>query len=200
MKLAVSAATVSAIENGKTGVSTERLSHIAHVLDVSVEQLFEGFSDRPEVRATATPEINGVIAGGFNEEPRLVARLSTARVVCGLSGALSSFLEFGYHGASMRTVAARANISVPGLYHYYPSKHDMLVALLDLTLNGLRHRTRAARVRVGTTSSASRMSSNVSRSFTPIDEISRSSGPRSCAVSARRHGDGRTRCVPRCRG
>ena len=33
-----------------------------------------------ECIATATPEINGVIAGGFNEEPRLVAGLSTARV------------------------------------------------------------------------------------------------------------------------
>lgn len=62
-----------------------------------------------------------------------------------LRGALSAFLEFGYHGAPMRTIAERAGISVAGLYHYYPSKHDMLVALLDVTMTDLRERSTAAR-------------------------------------------------------
>jgi len=62
-----------------------------------------------------------------------------------LRGALSAFLEYGYHGAPMRTIAERAGISVAGLYHYYPSKHDMLVALLDLTMTDLLERSTAAR-------------------------------------------------------
>jgi AcrR family transcriptional regulator len=45
----------------------------------------------------------------------------------------------------MRTIAEQAGISVAGLYHYYPSKHDMLVALLDLTMTDLLERSTAAR-------------------------------------------------------
>ena len=62
-----------------------------------------------------------------------------------LRGSLSAFLEFGYHGATMRTIAERANISAAGLYHYYASKQVMLVALLDLTMTDLHIRSRAAR-------------------------------------------------------
>ena len=144
-ELAVSAATVSAIENGKTGVSTERLSHIAHVLDVSVEQLFEGFSNDPEYAPPPRPRSTESSQEDSTKNRGWWRGFPPLELNAVLSGALSSFLEFGYHGASMRTVAERANISVPGLYHYYPSKHDMLVALLDLTLNDLLDRTRAAR-------------------------------------------------------
>ena len=62
-----------------------------------------------------------------------------------LTAALAAFLELGYHGSTMRDIAGRAGLSVPGVYHYYPSKHDMLVAILDLTMGELLERSTAAR-------------------------------------------------------
>jgi AcrR family transcriptional regulator len=143
--LGVSAATLSAIENGKTGISSERLAHLATALEVSVDRLLgESAADHepaPPLRAGTfgpTTDVSMQTAGWWRSFAPL--DLNAA-----LSGALSSFLEFGYHGATMRTIAARANLSVPGLYHYYTSKQEMLVALLDLTMGDLLARTRAAR-------------------------------------------------------
>lgn len=44
--------------------------------------------------------------------------------------ALSLFVEQGYHGASMRDIAARAGVSVSAAYHYFPSKADMLRTIM----------------------------------------------------------------------
>jgi AcrR family transcriptional regulator len=62
-----------------------------------------------------------------------------------LAGALAAFLDLGYSGASMRSIADRAGLSVAGLYHYYAGKQDMLVAILDLTMGDLLARSSAAR-------------------------------------------------------
>jgi AcrR family transcriptional regulator/DNA-binding XRE family transcriptional regulator len=135
--IGVSPATLSGIENGNTGVSSERVAHIADALGVPVERLFAEsavVAAPPPLFAATTTWVDG----SWRHFPPLV--LDAA-----LGGALSSFLEFGYHGANMRTIAERAALSVPGLYHYYPGKQDMLVALLDLTMLDLRGRTEAAR-------------------------------------------------------
>ncbi|MBA3781068.1 MAG: TetR family transcriptional regulator [Nocardioides sp.] len=142
-RLGVSAATMSGIENGKTGLSSERVSHIAAALDVSVERLFETSYDDPGDRAETSPSAPVVGEqvlpdGHWRDFPPL--ELNAA-----LTGALSSFLEFGYHGANMRTIAERAGLSVPGLYHHYASKQEMLVALLDIAMTDLRTHTEAAR-------------------------------------------------------
>lgn len=152
--LQVSPATVSAIENGKTGISAQRAAHLAGVFDVPVQRMFLPPQDhgsdvrpaqpgRPEVAGPRaadhiTSHRTGLSDPDWREFPPL--GLDPA-----LSGALSSFLEFGYHGATMRTIAERAQLSVAGLYHYYASKQDMLVALLDLTMADLRERSLAAR-------------------------------------------------------
>ena len=151
--LRVSPATVSAIENGKTGISAQRTAHLAEVFDVPVQQMFlppEDDSDAQPVQR-GHPEIAGPRAVGHST-PHLTGltdpdwrRFSPLRLDPALSGALSSFLEFGYHGATMRTIAERAQLSVAGLYHYYASKQDMLVALLDLTMTDLHVRSVAAR-------------------------------------------------------
>lgn len=133
--IGVSPATLSGIENGNTGVSSERVARIAEALDVPVERLFVESSD---VAATDTRPAMSWSDGSWRH-------FAPLELDAALSGALSSFLEFGYHGATMRTIAERAHLSVPGLYHHYPSKHDMLVALLDLTMDDLRGRTEAAR-------------------------------------------------------
>jgi AcrR family transcriptional regulator len=44
--------------------------------------------------------------------------------------ALASFAELGFRGASMRTIAQRAGMSLSNLYNYAPSKEDLLVQIL----------------------------------------------------------------------
>ncbi len=133
-RIEVSPATLSGIETGKTGLSSDRVVHLAGALGVPVERLFTGAADA---------------AGPVAEPPRFDdgrwRDFPTLELDAALTGALSSFLEFGYHGATMRTIAERAALSVPGVYHHYASKQEMLVALLDLTMYDLRSRTDAAR-------------------------------------------------------
>lgn len=61
-----------------------------------------------------------------------------------LTAALAAVLETGYYGCSMRDIAARCGLSAPGIYHHYPSKQSMLVALLDIVMEDLAHRSQAA--------------------------------------------------------
>jgi AcrR family transcriptional regulator len=46
-----------------------------------------------------------------------------------LDSALDLFVEKGYEATSLREVAARVGISKAALYHHFPSKGDILVAL-----------------------------------------------------------------------
>jgi AcrR family transcriptional regulator len=61
-----------------------------------------------------------------------------------LDAALQCFIEAGYHGTSIRAVAARANLSVPGLYHYYSAKQALLVEINRFALGDLWDRCCAA--------------------------------------------------------
>lgn len=61
-----------------------------------------------------------------------------------LEAALGAFAEHGYHGTSIRDIAAAASLSVPGLYHHYPSKQDILVDLMRVVMDELLARSRAA--------------------------------------------------------
>ncbi|SIS22717.1 TetR/AcrR family transcriptional regulator [Williamsia sterculiae] len=61
-----------------------------------------------------------------------------------LAAALAAFAEQGYHGTSVRDIAARANLSVPGLYHHYPSKQSLLQGLLEMTMTDLLARSERA--------------------------------------------------------
>ncbi len=47
-----------------------------------------------------------------------------------VQAAISLFGEVGFHGASLRDIAARAGISHPGLLHHFPTKADLLAAVL----------------------------------------------------------------------
>ena len=145
--LDVSAATVSAIENGRTGVSAQRTARLAEVLGVPVERMFAaeraGRPEPPEAAGRADPGRGGPLRG--SDDTLAWRQFFPLDLDTALAGALSSFLEFGYHGATMRTIAERANLSVAGLYHYYAGKQAMLVALLDLTMTDLHARAVAAR-------------------------------------------------------
>lgn len=61
-----------------------------------------------------------------------------------LAAALTEFVQHGYHGTSVREIAARAGLSVPGLYYHYPSKQALLRGLLEQTMDELLARSEAA--------------------------------------------------------
>lgn len=66
-----------------------------------------------------------------------------------LAAALAAFVEHGYHGTSVREIASRAGLSVPGLYHHYPSKQSLLQGLSDITMAELLARSEAALAEAG---------------------------------------------------
>ncbi len=63
--------------------------------------------------------------------------------------ALSLFVEQGYHGASMRDIAARAGVSVSAAYHYFPAKADMLRTIMIRVTEDLIGDLEAARDAAG---------------------------------------------------
>lgn len=143
-RLQVSAATMSAVENGRTGISAERIARLAEELGVPVQRIFGAPGPEP-VPARADRTSDAATVTGQLAPPAAWRSYPPLRMDQALRGALSAFLEFGYHGATMRAIAERADISVAGLYHYYASKQDMLVALLELTMTDLLGRSAAAR-------------------------------------------------------
>lgn len=54
-----------------------------------------------------------------------------------LSAAQEVFSEFGYRGASMRTIAHRAGISVGGVYLYFKNKEELCLTLMKGRLDDL---------------------------------------------------------------
>lgn len=66
-----------------------------------------------------------------------------------LDAALGLFAEQGYHGTSIRDIARAAGLSVPGVYHHYPAKHDVLDALMTSVMTDLLGRMRAAQGAAG---------------------------------------------------
>ncbi|GAA2626848.1 TetR/AcrR family transcriptional regulator [Paractinoplanes durhamensis] len=49
-----------------------------------------------------------------------------------LDQATALFGEAGYRGTSLREIAARCDISHPGLLHHFPTKESLLLAVLEL--------------------------------------------------------------------
>lgn len=60
-----------------------------------------------------------------------------------LDTAVSVFGEVGYRGASLRDIAARCNLSHPGLLHHFPTKEALLLAALERRDQAARARTNA---------------------------------------------------------
>jgi AcrR family transcriptional regulator/transcriptional regulator with XRE-family HTH domain len=145
--LEVSPATLSAVENGRRNLAPARLARAAELLATTEDQLRPTAGNAPlrDVR----PGRSGVLSPAPARPARPVSedwrRFEPLQLDPPLTAALDAFLEFGYHGATMREIARRAGLSVPGVYHYYDSKQDMLVAVLDITMADLFARTTAAR-------------------------------------------------------
>jgi AcrR family transcriptional regulator len=54
-----------------------------------------------------------------------------------LRAATALFRERGYHGTSMRTLARGLRMEAASLYYHFPSKQEILFAILDRTLDDL---------------------------------------------------------------
>ena len=129
-RLSISIATLSAIETGRSGVSALRLAQLARVLDVPIGSFFE---ERRKPFSNVAP-----VDGNW----RKFAPLPFDDV---LLAALEAFKEYGYHGSNMRDIARRANLTGPGVYHYYSSKQQMLVVIIRYIMSDLLKRFEAAR-------------------------------------------------------
>lgn len=66
-----------------------------------------------------------------------------------LGSALTQFVDQGYHGTTIRQLAAAGGLSVPGLYHHYPSKQALLVAICRAAMADLWTRSEAALAEAG---------------------------------------------------
>ncbi|MBM9463947.1 TetR family transcriptional regulator [Aeromicrobium sp. YIM 150415] len=58
-----------------------------------------------------------------------------------LRAAQHCFVEQGYHGTSIRVIATRAGLSVPGLYHHHRSKQEMLQAIVRTAMESLHQQS-----------------------------------------------------------
>jgi AcrR family transcriptional regulator len=54
-----------------------------------------------------------------------------------LHAALGLFAEYGFHGTSIRDLAAAVGINSATLYSHYPAKEDILASLIELGHSGL---------------------------------------------------------------
>lgn len=133
-KVGVSPATISAIENDKTGITLQRLGELAEALDVSTAELLVPPSSPQSAKST------GLELGKDNW--RVFDPLPIDSV---LAAAIKAFLATGYHGANMREVSKYAHMSVSGVYHHYASKQDLLATILDITMADLIWRMERAR-------------------------------------------------------
>jgi AcrR family transcriptional regulator len=61
-----------------------------------------------------------------------------------LRAAVKTFTRMGYHGATVRAIAGEAGVSVPGLYHHFKSKRELLDSIMDDTMDRLIDATEAA--------------------------------------------------------
>lgn len=134
-RLGISPGTLSAVERGLTPLTVDRLEQIARTLEVSAAQLLRG----------AVPAVSAAAAPASDEGTGHWRSFTDLRMDPVLEAATRLFVRRGYHAATMREIAAEANLSVAGVYHHYPSKERILVALLDLTMAELAWRIDAAR-------------------------------------------------------
>ena len=141
----VSPATLSAVERGLTSISVARLESVAAALDVPADQLLRGEPVRALDRKwgkSGTTSAESIASGRDRREWRDFDTLQSNPI---LEAATRLFVRQGFHASSMREVASTAGLSVSGIYHHYPSKESILVALLDLTMGEITWRRDAAR-------------------------------------------------------
>lgn len=137
-RIGVSPGTMSAVETGQTPITLPRLTRIADALGVDLEEFISPVAgDRGGAGPVDLGATERTGPGSWRDYPRLdLGPILTAALEC--------FVDVGFHAASIRQIAHRAGLSVPGVYHHYASKQQMLARLMELTMDDLLHRSRAA--------------------------------------------------------
>lgn len=67
--------------------------------------------------------------------PRYFPQNLSLDAVC--AAATRCFTKHGFHGTTIRQIATSAGLSVPGLYHHYPSKDAILIRLGEIAMEEL---------------------------------------------------------------
>lgn len=129
--IGVSPATLSAYERGTTGLTVARIEAIAAALGTSAARLVAGSGDA-EPAATPGVAVAWRRFDGHALEPVVAAGVAT-------------FMEHGYHGATIRQIAGHAGLSVPGVYHHIASKQELLLTVLDDLMTDMLDRLESAR-------------------------------------------------------
>ncbi|MDF1602116.1 TetR family transcriptional regulator [Nocardioides sp. YIM 152315] len=123
-QVGMSPSSLSEFEHGKSRPGPARLAALSAALEVPVEQ---------EAPAPVVPAF-----GHWREYDALpVDPVSRA--------GLELFVERGYHGSTVRMIAERCGMTVAGVYHHVPSKHDLLVNLMRRAMGEMIARGEAAR-------------------------------------------------------
>lgn len=65
------------------------------------------------------------------------------------TAALRAFFDRGFHGTSIRDIAALADITAPTLYHHYENKQDLLRVLMTRIMRDALATTRSGLVHAG---------------------------------------------------
>lgn len=124
----VSASTLSQIENGRMGVSDQRLRDLGQHIDLDLELL--------GIEGGVAEDDHGSVVDWRSYAPLTLDPVAAA--------ALSLFVEKGYHGTSIRDIAGALGRSISGIYHRHASKQDVLVYLMELTMTDLATRIERA--------------------------------------------------------
>lgn len=143
-RVGVSPATLSAIERDLTPITVQRLEQVAAVLDVDSAELLAQTSTCVDLGRTSWPEtpVAGRRPGAQETSWREFDVVEMDPI---LHAATRLFVVQGFHATTVREIAAAAGMSVPGVYHHFPSKERILVALLDFTMSEIAWRIDDAR-------------------------------------------------------
>ncbi len=85
----------------------------------------------------ATQERSDVADAGWRDFPPLALHPI-------LRHAMEAFNEHGYHGTSVRDIAARVGVTVPMIYYHHQNKQAVLVALLETGIDDVLTRCQRA--------------------------------------------------------
>ena len=66
-----------------------------------------------------------------------------------IAAAVENFQARGYHGTSMRDIAATAGITPASIYHHFPSKQHILQHIMESVMKDVLTLTNAALIRAG---------------------------------------------------
>jgi AcrR family transcriptional regulator len=81
------------------------------------------------------------------DKPAVVEAPGGQRAI--LDAAVEAFFERGYHHTSMRDITGRAGVSISHLYYHFPSKLDLLYAIMRVGIQDLIDELLAERERAG---------------------------------------------------